>query len=195
MKRWPFPSDHTGSASINTGERAERWQPVPWSGSSSLWLGARRRKLPLNLFTPPPWSLRRSQRQRHLWKRERCAALLKHARAHARAERPGVCSAWLLCPLLLSAREEPKEEEKKNSSGCPRILAKQQERALFLLPTPISTLCVNSGTRIGGGRRRRAGGSTILLVSVQSKLQRGGAERPGCWQSCSSDGSKTTIHL
>lgn len=129
VKRWPFLSDHTGSASINTGERAERWQPVPWSGSSGLWLEARRQKLLLNLFTPPSWSSRRSQRQRHLWKRERCAALLKHARAHARAERPGVCSTWLLCPLLLSPQEEPKEVEKT------------AQDALTFLPNNRKALC------------------------------------------------------
>lgn len=53
VQRWPLPSDHTGSASTNTGERAARWQPVPWSASSSLWAA----ESPSEAFNTPPWRL------------------------------------------------------------------------------------------------------------------------------------------
>lgn len=85
-----------------------------------------------------------------------CARACTHASWKARC-----LLKWASVPAAaLPSRK--KKEKKNNSSGCPPILAKQQESSLFLLPAPISTLCVNSGTTVGaeggqeGWRYRRS---------------------------------------
>lgn len=140
-KRWPFPPDHTGSASTNTERaRAARWQPVPWSGSSSLWLEARQQKLPVNLFHSSfpsrcsargTWSSRRSQRQRHLWKREWCAALLKSAHVHTHGLKGQVFVGVGFC-----ARCRPRLVKKKKKTK-----KKTAQDALTFLPNNRKALC------------------------------------------------------
>lgn len=136
VKRWPFPSDHTGLASTNTGERAERWQSVPWSGSSSLWLEAQQRKTPCETFSLLlPFLLLRSGTQRHLWKCERCAALLKQARAHARAKK----ARCLLELASVPAATLPARRRRKPAQDARAFLPNNRKALCFgsQLPFPL----------------------------------------------------------
>lgn len=158
VKRWPFPSDHTGSASINTGARAVRWQLVPWSGSFSLWLEARQQELLLNLFTPPSLLV----------------ALLVDVVLAPLAAAEAPLEMWLVCSPLKTRtswkarclfelasvpaatlpsrrRRRERKRRKKKQLRMPSHSCQTTGKRFVFAPTPISTLCVNSGTWTGGG--------------------------------------------